>query len=90
MADGIADSEADCFASIGFCCYSGTQRAPAAARIIREMLVMDGCKTTQPQHLSFGSWTAAKRCYRCHECALVNPDRQALFDTAYAKWCELA
>jgi len=90
MADGIADSEADCFASIGFCCYSGTQRAPAAARIIREMLVMDGCKTTQPQHLSFGSWTAANRCYRCHECALVNPDRQALFDTAYVKWCELA
>jgi len=34
MADGMADSEADCFAAIGFCCYSGTQWAPAAAGIV--------------------------------------------------------
>ena len=87
MADGIADSEADCFAAIGFCCYSGTQRAPAAARIIREMLVMDGYKTNQPRHLSFGTWTARGRCHWCHQCVLDNPNKQALFEIAYAKWC---
>jgi hypothetical protein len=90
MADGIADSEADWTewrSDIGFCCKSGTHRAPAAARIIREMLVMDGYKTNQPRHLSFGTWTARGRCHWCHQCVLDNPNKQALFEIAYAKWC---
>ena len=86
-----ADSEGQHVCSdIGFCCTSGTHRAPASARLVRECLLKDGFSVTQVRHLSEATWKDRNRCSWCYQCALSNPDKQALFNTAYAKWCELA
>ena len=82
-------AEADRSKELGFCCKSGTHRCVATARFIREMLEMDGFKTVQPKHLSFGTWKSRNRCHTCHECCLDNSDKQAVFAIAYAKWCAL-
>ena len=74
---------------IGFCCTSGTHRAPASARLVRECLLKDGFSVAQVRHLSIGTWKLRNRCYWCPQCVLDNPAKQALFNTAYAKWCEL-
>ena len=80
----------DVYIDLGFCCNSGTHRAPAAARLVRECLLKDGFSVTQVRHLSEATWKDRNRCSWCYQCALSNPDKQALFNTAYAKWCELA
>ena len=85
-----ADSEGQHVCSdIGFCCTSGTHRGPASARLVRECLLKDGFSVAQVRHLSWGTWKLRNRCYWCPQCVLDNPAKQALFNTAYAKWCEL-
>ena len=78
--------DAPCKNDIGFCCIAGIHRAPAAARVVREMLKRDGFATSGPLHLSKESWKARNICSGCVECAVDNSLKQALFDIAYAKW----